>query len=47
MSARPVGLLFGPDAITVPDMRARYDFQLAGLGSGCLPTAWAAADVAI
>ena len=46
MRARTVGLLFGQDTITVPDMRTKYDFQLAGLGFGFLPAAWAAADVA-
>lgn len=47
MSARPVGLLFGRDTITVPDMRTKYDFHLADLGFGFLPTAGVAADVAV
>jgi DNA-binding transcriptional LysR family regulator len=41
LPSRTVGLLFGQDALTVPDMRAKYDFQLAGLGFGFLPESWA------
>lgn len=41
LPSRTVGLLFGQDALTVPDMRAKYDFQLAGLGFGFLPEPWA------
>ncbi|MCU6432771.1 LysR family transcriptional regulator [Undibacterium sp. Jales W-56] len=37
LPARTVGLLFGQDAITVPTMRAKLDFQLAGIGFGFLP----------
>lgn len=34
---RTVGLLFGQDTLTVPDMRSKHEFQLAGLGFGFLP----------
>jgi DNA-binding transcriptional LysR family regulator len=37
LAGRTVGLLFGQDALSVPDMRTKYDFQLAGLGFGFLP----------
>jgi DNA-binding transcriptional LysR family regulator len=46
LQARTVGLLFGQDTLTVPDMQTKYDFQLAGLGFGFLPEAWARADIA-
>jgi hypothetical protein len=46
MSARQTGLLFGRDAITVPGIRTRYDFQLVDISFGLLPTAWAAVDFA-
>ena len=45
LQARTVGLLFGQDALTVPDMQTKYDFQLAGLGFGFLPESWARADI--
>lgn len=35
--SRTVGLLFGQDALTVPDIRSKYDYQRAGLGFGFLP----------
>jgi DNA-binding transcriptional LysR family regulator len=38
---RTVGLLFGQDTLTVPDMRSKLDFQLAGFGFGFLPRALA------
>jgi DNA-binding transcriptional LysR family regulator len=41
MPARTVGLLFGQDTLTVPDMRTKYEFQVAGLGFGFLPEHWA------
>jgi DNA-binding transcriptional LysR family regulator len=41
LQARTVGLLFGQDTLTVPDMQTKYDFQVAGLGFGFLPEAWA------
>ena len=34
---RTVGLLFGQDALTVPDIDSKLRFQLAGLGFGFLP----------
>lgn len=37
LAPRTVGLLFGQDTLTVPDMRSKLDFQLAGLGFGFLP----------
>jgi DNA-binding transcriptional LysR family regulator len=46
LQARTVGLLFGQDTLTVPDMQTKYEFQLAGLGFGFLPEAWARADIA-
>jgi DNA-binding transcriptional LysR family regulator len=46
LQARTVGLLFGQDNLSVPDMQTKYDFQLAGLGFGFLPEAWVRADIA-
>ncbi len=43
---RTVGLLFGQDTLTVPDMRSKLDFQLAGLGFGFLPRPCAEAAIA-
>ncbi|WP_295972030.1 LysR substrate-binding domain-containing protein [uncultured Xanthomonas sp.] len=43
---RTVGLLFGQDALTVPDMRSKYRLQLAGLGFGFLPEPYARAALA-
>ena len=37
LSSRTVGLLFGQDTLTVPDMRSKYALQLAGIGFGFLP----------
>jgi len=37
MPPRTVGLLFGQDTLTVPDMRSKYALQLAGVGFGFLP----------
>jgi len=37
MAPRTVGLLFGQDTLTVPDMRSKYALQLAGVGFGFLP----------
>lgn len=34
---RTVGLLFGQDTLTVPDMRSKFALQVAGLGFGFLP----------
>jgi DNA-binding transcriptional LysR family regulator len=45
LQARTVGLLFGQDTLTVPDMQTKYEFQLAGLGFGFLPEPWARPDI--
>lgn len=37
LQARTVGLLFGQDTLSVPDMQTKYQYQLAGLGFGFLP----------
>ena len=37
MQPRTVGLLFGQDTLTLPNMRTKYEFQLAGVGFGFLP----------
>lgn len=37
MPPRTVGLLFGQDTLTLPNMRTKYEFQLAGVGFGFLP----------
>jgi DNA-binding transcriptional LysR family regulator len=37
MVPRTVGLLLGQDALTVPTMQLKVDFQVAGLGFGFLP----------
>ncbi|MDB5774823.1 MAG: LysR family transcriptional regulator [Herbaspirillum sp.] len=39
--ARTVGLLFGQNTLTVPNMHNKYLFQLAGLGFGHLPEPYA------
>lgn len=41
LAPRTVGLLFGQDTLAVPDMRTKFEFQLAGLGFGFLPEACA------
>ena len=41
MPVRTVGLLFGQDALTVADMRTKYQLHLAGLGFGFLPEPYA------
>jgi DNA-binding transcriptional LysR family regulator len=38
---RTVGLLFGQDTLTVPDIFIKYAFQLAGFGFGYLPEIYA------
>ncbi len=43
---RTVGLLLGQDALTVPTMQLKYQFQLAGLGFGFLPEPCARAAIA-
>jgi len=37
LQPRTVGLLFGQDTLALPNMRAKYGFQLAGVGFGFLP----------
>ena len=46
LQARTVGLLFGQDALSVPDMQTKYQFQRAGIGFGFLPEPWVRADIA-
>ena len=46
MVARTVGLLLGQDALTVPTMQLKFDFELAGLGFGFLPEPCARAAIA-
>ena len=46
MASRTVGLLFGQDTLTVPDMRSKYALQLAGIGFGFLPEPCARAAIA-
>jgi DNA-binding transcriptional LysR family regulator len=38
---RTVGLLFGQDTLTVPDIFSKYELQIAGLGFGYLPEPYA------
>ena len=42
MPSRTVGLLFGQDTLSVPDMHTKLEYQLAGLGFGFLPQPYAA-----
>lgn len=37
MAPRTVGLFSGQDTLTLPNMRAKYEFQLNGIGFGFLP----------
>ncbi|MES2162591.1 MAG: LysR substrate-binding domain-containing protein [Pseudomonadota bacterium] len=46
MPPRTVGLLLGQDTLTVPDMAAKFQFQLAGMGFGFLPEPCARAAIA-
>ena len=46
LQARTIGLLFGQDTLSAPDMQTKYDFQRAGLGFGFLPEAWVREDIA-
>ena len=46
MAPRTVGLLLGQDALTVPTMQLKYQFQLAGFGFGFLPEPCARAAIA-
>jgi DNA-binding transcriptional LysR family regulator len=44
--SRTVGLLFGQDTLSVPDIRSKYEFQRAGLGFGFLPEPYAREAIA-
>ena len=46
MAPRTVGLLLGQDTLTVPDMAAKVQYQVAGLGFGFLPEPCARAAIA-
>lgn len=46
MPARTIGLLFGQETLAVPDMRTKYEFQLAGIGFGFLPESYARPAIA-
>jgi DNA-binding transcriptional LysR family regulator len=37
LAPRTVGLIFGQNTLTVPNMRTKYEYQLAGMGFGFLP----------
>lgn len=41
LAPRTVGLIFGQDTLTVPDIFSKYAFQLAGFGFGYLPEPYA------
>jgi len=41
LTQRTVGLLFGQDTLTVPDIFSKYAFQIAGFGFGYLPEPYA------
>lgn len=43
--ARTVGLSFGQDVVTVPDMHAKLAYQVAGIGFGFLPEAYARPEI--
>lgn len=45
LPTRTVGLAFGQRALSVPDMRSKFLFQLAGLGFGFLPEPCARAAI--
>jgi DNA-binding transcriptional LysR family regulator len=45
LAPRTVGLLLGQDTLTVPDMRTKLSFQLAGNGFGFLPEPCARAAI--
>ena len=46
LQARTIGLLFGQDTLSVPDMQTKYQFQRAGIGFGFLPEGWVRDDIA-
>lgn len=45
MPPRTVGLLLGQDTLTVPDMKTKLQYQLAGVGFGFLPAPCARAAI--
>ncbi|MET0321772.1 MAG: LysR substrate-binding domain-containing protein [Duganella sp.] len=45
MAPRTVGLLLGQDTLTVPDMKTKLQYQLAGVGFGFLPEPCARAAI--
>ncbi|MEO7497812.1 MAG: LysR family transcriptional regulator [Massilia sp.] len=47
MLPRTVGLLLGQDALSVPTMQLKYDYQVAGLGFGFLPEHCARRAIAV
>ncbi|HJV73736.1 MAG TPA: LysR substrate-binding domain-containing protein [Noviherbaspirillum sp.] len=46
LPARTMGMVFGLNAVSVPDMQTKYDLQAAGLGYGFLPEQWVQAGIA-
>jgi len=46
MAPRTVGLLLGQDTLSVPDMKTKLQYQLAGIGFGFLPEPCARAAIA-
>jgi len=46
MAPRTVGLLLGQDALSVPSMQVKFDYQVLGLGFGFLPGPCARAAIA-
>lgn len=46
LAPRTVGLLLGQDALTVPSMQVKFDYQVLGLGFGFLPGPCARAAIA-
>ena len=46
LAPRTVGLLLGQDALTVPNMQVKFDYQVLGLGFGFLPGPCARAAIA-
>jgi DNA-binding transcriptional LysR family regulator len=46
LQPRTIGLLFGQDTISVPDMQTKYCMQRAGIGFGFLPALWVQEDIA-
>jgi len=46
LAPRTVGLIFGQDTLTVPDIMSKYAFQRAGFGFGYLPEPYARPAIA-